>query len=488
MNCQGVTSKGTPCKRKVSAHSRYCKLHAPKIFTKVDIGELRNFLCRQPQITAIYKIGNPLASQTGTYGQLFHVTHKVTRKPAIIKAQIQTGIENRNKSLHLQREYQIIHDNYVPDQFHIIQVIDIFENIEYTPGSQGEVRYLAAFTMEPMACNLTEYIQTYSIQKDHMITELIETMAQFHISGYLHCDIKPGNFCIRDIDQNKPELVLIDFGTCVRDSETMVGGTQRYQSLNSHLHPDAVSFGDDMESLGYLIWELLYGRDVLNKKPLIRTKQTLSNVPPFIADYIKACRAIPRHSTPDYEMLLSILVPSHNDPICINLLHCKRSGIKDDFSSLNCGGKRPQPRYIEPSTKRFTLYDTNDIAQCPGMTNQTALAKAGITSVNKLIGKYYALGQHKNEFIAYMKHLGIPQNEAATCFDYIQVRVVGIAPPDKQKETGDDNGIDSVGKLLGKYFTLEKNPYRFASYLIELGFPHNNATMTTNFIHQIFVP
>jgi serine/threonine protein kinase len=457
----------------VSAHSGYCKLHAPKIFTKVDIGELHNFLCRQPQITAIYKIGNPLASQTGTYGQLFHVTHKATRKPAIIKAQIQTGIENRNKSLHLQREYQIIHDNYVPDQFHIIQVIDIFENIEYTPGGQGKVRYLAAFTMEPMACNLTEYIQTHSFDKDHMITELIETMAQFHISGYLHCDIKPGNFCIRDINQNKPELVLIDFGTCVRDSETVVGGTQRYQSLNSHLHPDTISFGDDMESLGYLIRELLYGRDVLNKKTLIRTKQTLSNVPPFIADYIRACRAIPRHSTPDYEMLLSILVPSHNDPIRI---------------------KRPQPRYIEPSTKRFTLYDTNDIAQCPGITNQTALVKAGITSVNMLIGKYYALGQHKNEFIAYMKHLGIPQKEAATCFDYIQVRVVGIAPPDKQKETNhksngvNDNSIDSVGKLLGKYFTLEKNPYRFASYLIELGFPHNNATMTTNFIHKIFVP
>lgn len=98
--------------------------------------------------------------------------------------------------------------------------------------------------------------------------ESLRCIRKFHQLGYLHRDIKPGNFLIR----NDPEypICLIDFGLSSRylDSNNLhipfsedagFHGTCRYASLNAHNHFQ-LSRRDDLYSWFYTLMECSTGR------------------------------------------------------------------------------------------------------------------------------------------------------------------------------------------------------------------------------------
>ena len=45
---------------------------------------------------------------------------------------------------------------------------------------------------------------------------MVTILEQLHSTGYIHCDLKPGNICVakNNGDSNFSEIKLIDFGIC----------------------------------------------------------------------------------------------------------------------------------------------------------------------------------------------------------------------------------------------------------------------------------
>jgi len=72
---------------------------------------------------------------------------------------------------------------------------------------------------------ITEWIDGYKIDDvrenpnysiKNIVTKLVDVFSnQIFVSGFVHCDPHPGNILIRKDNQNRDEVVLLDFGLCV---------------------------------------------------------------------------------------------------------------------------------------------------------------------------------------------------------------------------------------------------------------------------------
>jgi serine/threonine protein kinase len=113
----------------------------------------------------------------------------------------------------------------------------------------------------------------YSGTVHHLSGPNIHPLTQiFHHIGFVHCDLKPSNFCVGS-GSGANVIYMIDFGLSKRfqdqytrehvhqqrDKTKKLTGTPRYASINNHLGFE-LSRRDDIESLSYILAYFGLGR------------------------------------------------------------------------------------------------------------------------------------------------------------------------------------------------------------------------------------
>lgn len=171
--------------------------------------------------------------------------------------------------------------------------------------------------------------------------QAISRISYMHRKGFLHRDIKPGNF-VMGIGPQGNTLYAIDFGLATRYSDNKAGrsafvGTDVFASLNSHHRGGAfiqdsmqenldcansrigASWGDDLESLGYTLiylaqgglpWDEDKSSDKEVEKELIKQQKMSMSVatlceglPEEFATYMNYTRALGPEHVPNYAYL-----------------------------------------------------------------------------------------------------------------------------------------------------------------------------------------
>ena len=156
-----------------------------------------------------------------------------------------------------------------------------------------------------------------------LASQFLSRIKFLHEEGYIHRDIKPGNF-LTGIAKNKHVVYLADFGLAKKNKEIYkendgFEGTPGYASLNTHLGISQ-SRRDDMESIGYVLMKFQSGslpwdkRNPKNKKYLdtweigVMKKQT--SVENMCKEcykefhmYLHYCRGLRFDERPDYDYL-----------------------------------------------------------------------------------------------------------------------------------------------------------------------------------------
>ncbi|CAD5228992.1 unnamed protein product [Bursaphelenchus okinawaensis] len=166
--------------------------------------------------------------------------------------------------------------------------------------------------------------------------QMLHRIRHLHYRGFIHRDIKPENF-LMGLNQKETTCYLIDFGLArryrYRNNEDRklkhipfkrgrsFIGTAKYASINSHRNVE-LSRRDDLESLGYVIIEMMNGslpwknicrRNQVSKQltfQRIRVSKEQTNwrdVCPPMADFIRYCREMSFTEEPDYDRVLFLL-------------------------------------------------------------------------------------------------------------------------------------------------------------------------------------
>jgi casein kinase 1 delta/casein kinase I family protein HRR25 len=190
-------------------------------------------------------------------------------------------------------------------------------------------------------CNRRFSLKTILLLADQAITRI----EYIHSKGFLHRDIKPDNF-LMGVGKQGNILYTIDFGLAKEHSlakehrqyeHRFLGGTIRYASIKNHLEQGRYllratlpfslltsrteqSWGDDLESLGYIFvylargslpWQGLKASTEKEKNDLIKErKMNLSGealcegiLPGEFATYINYTRSLGFEDKPDYAYL-----------------------------------------------------------------------------------------------------------------------------------------------------------------------------------------
>jgi serine/threonine protein kinase len=171
-----------------------------------------------------------------------------------------------------------------------------------------------------------EYIPTLTV-------ELLGIIEQFHSRGYVHRDIKPGNFVTR-ITGTAP-LALLDFGVSKVFMDFHTGalleqkdygaavGSQLYSSPNTHRHLD-LGRRDDLYSLMYSILDMAGFRlpwkgqthemDVIRAKTESSLGTLLGQISPAFAEMGGYIESLEFASAPNYAMLKALAIRDAQPP------------------------------------------------------------------------------------------------------------------------------------------------------------------------------
>ena len=157
--------------------------------------------------------------------------------------------------------------------------------------------------------------------------QIINLLKMIHENGLVHRDIKPDNFLL-GLNKECKQIYIIDFGFCKTFMNTdkhiefnktsKLIGTPKFASINSHLCNE-LSRRDDLESLGYMLIYFYFGRlewqfeknnDVIKdmKNNIINDVINNSDIPEVIIKYLKYIRNLEFKETPNYELLINILL------------------------------------------------------------------------------------------------------------------------------------------------------------------------------------
>jgi serine/threonine protein kinase len=160
--------------------------------------------------------------------------------------------------------------------------------------------------------------------------QMIQSLKYIHDCGYIHRDIKPDNFVMDNIDENK--LYCIDFGMAKKyinsngsqlkfTKDHKFCGTGRYASIAAH-RGYAQSRKDDLESIGYLLvylfksklpWQNIKHKDkneryslVMKKKIEITEEELCDQMPKEFLIYLKYVKTMDYDEAPLYNSLIKM--------------------------------------------------------------------------------------------------------------------------------------------------------------------------------------
>ena len=210
------------------------------------------------------------------------------------------------------------------NSLHIQNESEVYKMLVNIPGFPI-VHYMSdILVMEYIGTSLFELYKQKYITLNFVLkiaSQMIDRISVLHTKGFIHCDIKPGNFLM-----SKDNLIyLIDFGvshayinktgkhiTCSKN--VPFRGTYKYSSINA-LNGYKQSRRDDMESLGYVLISFLIDlpwSNIKDKQKIIDIKTNtaiLTNgIPIQFKKYMDYIKSLKFKDEPDYEYLKSLFM------------------------------------------------------------------------------------------------------------------------------------------------------------------------------------
>ena len=249
----------------------------------------------------------------GGFGQLYLGRNYIENELVAIK------MEEKGSRSHLYSEYQILEE--IKNEKGIPKVY------EYHKGKKHNylIMQLLGKSLDKLFIDMKRH---FSIKTVSMIGyQMVQRIEYVHSKGYIHRDIKPGNFLIGK-NKDKEILYIIDFGLSKKYIDKLTGkhaiykegkgltGTARYVSLNTHYGIDQ-SRRDDIEGIAYnliyfakgkLPWQGVKTKNKKEKhKKIMECKEEYKEdklcegLPEEFPTLLKYARKLDFEETPDYK-------------------------------------------------------------------------------------------------------------------------------------------------------------------------------------------
>ena len=170
-------------------------------------------------------------------------------------------VEEENQRSHLKLEYEILKE---------IQGDGIPKVYKYYQGHKHNYLFMQLLG-KSLDKLFTDFHRHFSIKTVSQIAyQMVQRIEYLHSKGYIHRDIKPGNFLIGKNNNDKNKLYVIDFGLSKKYIDKNgkhiiykegkgLTGTARYVSLNTHYGIEQ-SRRDDIECIAYNLIYLIKGK------------------------------------------------------------------------------------------------------------------------------------------------------------------------------------------------------------------------------------
>jgi len=251
----------------------------------------------------------------------------------------------------------------------------------------------------------------------HLLAEMILCIEQMHSAGYVHGDITPGNFVLNfvlnsDTYSERPSLCVIDLGLATSHEKRQkdfdrkrkqpgVEGSEPYVSLAGEDFLQ-ISYKDDVEAIGYVVWEMLAGKLPWDGQPLKTMAKMKRGVfsrpdlPPMIKLVLEA-REKPFGSVPDYRGILTRLIEyGYRGPVV-------EDAVLSDTDGPQTWSKDKYFRIMP--TSKLTLEDL------PVTKKEIRLIKeAGMTTIQDFRRQFLSVNESVALFTDFLQKIGVDRS------------------------------------------------------------------------------